>query len=159
TQPAIEIGPPTDWELVDDALSRLGEYDWLVFTSANGVRYFLDRLLARGLDLRALGTCQLAAVGPGTAAALGQYHLQADVIASNRVAEGSSDARRCEAEGKRLLGGRGSRGGEVLGELLRPSVGRFDELVVYEHRDVGAAGPEVLRKMEAGEFDWVPVSR
>ena len=47
-QPGIEIGPPTDWAAVDAALARLDQYDWLVFSSGNGVRYLLDRLLAGG---------------------------------------------------------------------------------------------------------------
>ena len=45
-----------------------------------------------------------------------------------------------------------------MGELLRPIVKQLDEVVVYNHRDVDAADPEILRKMEAGEFDWATVS-
>src|SRR5439155_5619742 len=47
-QPAIEIGPPADWRPVDAAIANLDHFDWLVFSSSNGVQYFLDRLLASG---------------------------------------------------------------------------------------------------------------
>ena len=56
-QPAIEIGPPTDWTPVDAAIERLSELDWLVFSSSNGVEYFLGRLLALGHDMRRLPAC------------------------------------------------------------------------------------------------------
>ena len=59
--------------LVDDALARLDEYDWLVFTSANGVDYFMLRLLLLGNDTRLLGELKLAVVGRATEEALLQY--------------------------------------------------------------------------------------
>ena len=79
-QPAIEIHPPRDWSAVDAALARLKEFDALVFSSVNGVRFFLERLLSGGRDLRALGDIlHIAAIGPGTAAELEKYHLRADL--------------------------------------------------------------------------------
>ena len=65
-QPAIEIAPPADWAPVDAALARIDEFDWIVFSSANGVRSLLDRLLGER-DLRALHQVKLAAIGPGSA--------------------------------------------------------------------------------------------
>ena len=50
-QPAIRIAAPADWRAVDAALARLGEFDWLVFSSAHGVRYFLDRASEKGTQL------------------------------------------------------------------------------------------------------------
>lgn len=157
-QPAIEVKPPEDWQAVDQAIEQLAQSDWLCFTSSNGVRFFLDRLFARGHDLRALGHCQLATVGPGTAATLAQYHLNPDLIASSHVAEGLADQLETEAAGKRLLWFRASRGREVLAERLRPVAAEFHEVVAYLHEDVEAADPDVLARMEAGEFEWVTVS-
>ena len=68
--PTVQILPLDDFGPLDDAIDRLGSFDWLVFTSGNGVRHFLDRLEARGRDLRALGHLKLAAIGPSTAEAL-----------------------------------------------------------------------------------------
>ena len=91
-QPAIEIGPPPDWAAVDAALARLDRYDWLVFSSGNGVRWFLDRLLAGGGDLRRLGGVKLAAIGPGTAAELAKYRLKADLMPAEYRAESLAEA-------------------------------------------------------------------
>src|SRR5262249_43023990 len=67
--PVVECRPPASWDDVDRAIGRLAEFDWLVFTSANGVQAFLGRLRETGHDLRALGQVKLAAIGPGTAEA------------------------------------------------------------------------------------------
>ena len=75
-QPAIELLPPDDWSPVDAVLARLDQYDWVVFSSANGVNFFLDRLLATGRDYRALGGVRLAAMGPGTADETGPPRAQ-----------------------------------------------------------------------------------
>ena len=72
--------PISDPGPLDAAIDRLASYDWLVFTSANGVRFFLERLTARGRDLRALGHLKLAAIGPATAEALAAFHLNADLV-------------------------------------------------------------------------------
>src|SRR6478672_396086 len=91
-QPAIEITPPTDWTPVDSAIERLPELDWLVFSSSNGVEYFFGRLLALGYDMRRLATVRLAAIGPGTAAALAEFHLKADLQPETYRAESLADA-------------------------------------------------------------------
>ena len=98
-QPAIEIGPPADWGPVDRAIERLSQFDWLVFSSANGVRFLLDRLLASGRDLRALGRVHLAAIGPGTAEELARFHLSADLQPTSFRAESLAAA--LESAGKR----------------------------------------------------------
>ena len=91
-QPAVSIGPPRDWAAVDAALARLDRCDWLVFSSGNGVRWFLDRLLAGGGDLRRLGGVKLAAIGPGTAAELANYRLKADLVPAEYRAESLAEA-------------------------------------------------------------------
>jgi uroporphyrinogen III methyltransferase / synthase len=157
-QSAIDVKPPNSWEAVDQAIERLGQWDWLCFTSSNGVRFFLERLFELGHDARALGQCQLATVGPGTASTLSQYHLNPDLIASLHVAEGMADQLETEVAGKRLLWVRASRGREVLAERLRPIASEFHEVVAYLHEDVETADPDLRTRMEAGEFDWVTVS-
>ena len=70
--PTIEMVPRMIGPL-DAALQHLGRYKWVVFTSANGVRAFMDRLFHMGLDVRALGRARLAVIGPATAQALRDY--------------------------------------------------------------------------------------
>lgn len=78
--PTIKIVPPDDRQPVVEALQGLGEYDWIVFTSPNGVAAFFDYFFKAFDDVRALGNIRLAAVGPATAAKLKDLHLRVDVM-------------------------------------------------------------------------------
>ncbi len=157
-QPAIEIGPPNDWAPVDAGLGRLDEFHWLVFSSANGVRYLLDRLLACGADLRRLGEIQLAAIGPGTAEELARYHLKADLVPDEYRAESLAAALVADARGQRFLLARASRGREVLAEELTAAGGIVDQIVVYTSRDIDEADPEIAAALTAGRIDWITVT-
>ena len=156
-QPAIEISPPADWALVDDALQRLDHYDWLVFSSANGVRYFFERLLATGGDMRRLGRVQLAAIGPGTAEELADFGLRADLMPGEFRAEALAEAL-AAADGRRFLLIRASRGREVLAERLRAAGREVDQVVTYRSSDVEQPIPEIAGALAAGEIDWVTVT-
>src|SRR5207237_1905019 len=104
---------PADWGPVDEALARLGEYQWLVFTSVNGVQAFLRRLRRTGRDLRALGHVRLAAIGPATADALRDYHLEPDLVPEAYRSEVLADALRERVAGQRVLLARADRGRAV----------------------------------------------
>jgi uroporphyrinogen III methyltransferase/synthase len=84
--PAIEIRPPEDSEALDAAIARLRTYDWIVFTSVNGVTHFLERLDASRRDLRAI-SAKLCAIGPATRAAIEALHLKVDLMPEEYVAE------------------------------------------------------------------------
>jgi uroporphyrinogen III methyltransferase/synthase len=91
--PSIEIATPDSWDQLDASIGRLGEYDWIVFTSANGVEFFFRRLLeTRGDATRALAKHQTCAIGPATARALALAGAAADVVASDSTAEGALKA-------------------------------------------------------------------
>ncbi len=157
-QPAIEISDPPDWERVDDALARLASFDWLVFSSANGVRYLLDRLLETGRDMRALTGVKLAAIGPGTSDALAQYHLHTDLAPDEYRAEALAEALSGVALGKRFLLARASRGREVLAEQLSAAGGEVHQVVVYSSTDVTEPDAEAARLMQQGQVHWVAVT-
>jgi uroporphyrinogen III methyltransferase/synthase len=157
-QPAIEITPPRDWAVVDRALSRLNEFDWLVFSSAHGVRHLLDRLLATGRDLRALGSIRLAAIGTGTAEVLRQFHLRADLLPEEFRAEALAEALGPQASGQRFLLARASRGREVLSEQLRAAGATVEQVVVYESVDVTQADQHVTELLGNGQIHWVTVT-
>jgi uroporphyrinogen III methyltransferase/synthase len=89
--PTIEIRPPADCAPLDRAIAQLDTYDWLVFTSANGVRFFLDRLDAGENDLRKL-RAKICAIGPATRAAVEALHLKVDLMGKEYVAEGMLEA-------------------------------------------------------------------
>lgn len=157
-QPAIEIGPPDDSRPLEDALSRLSEFRWIVFSSVNGVRSFCERLLASGRDMRALGTAKLAAVGPGTAEELRRYSLVADLVPATYRAESLAAELAETAAGASFLLVRASRGREVLAEMLAAAGGQITQVVAYRSGDVVAADPEVARRLSAGEIAWTTVT-
>jgi uroporphyrinogen III methyltransferase / synthase len=84
--PAIEIREPSNPKPLDDAIARLESYDWLIFTSANGVRYFIDALDKSARDLRSLKS-RICAIGPATKAAVEALHLKVDLVPKEYVAE------------------------------------------------------------------------
>ncbi|TAK96420.1 MAG: uroporphyrinogen-III C-methyltransferase [Verrucomicrobia bacterium] len=83
--PCIKIGPPSQHESFKDALLELGTYEWLVFTSPNGVKAFFDVFFRAHHDLRDIGGARIAAVGPGTAAKLRELHLQVDLMPEEAI--------------------------------------------------------------------------
>ncbi len=157
-QPAIRISDPPDWQPVDEALERLGGYDWLVFSSVNGVRYLLRRLIAGRADLRRLGGVRLAAIGPGTADALADFHLKADLVPQEFRAESLATALAADARGKRFLLARASRGREVLAEQLRSAGALVDQVVVYSSTDVTSPDEDAKRHLASGSVDWLLVT-
>ncbi|MEX2168769.1 MAG: uroporphyrinogen-III C-methyltransferase [Pirellulales bacterium] len=158
-QPAIEIAPPEDWRTIDAAIDRLSDFDWLVFSSCNGVKFFLQRLDERDLDGRAIGHAKLAAIGPATVAALAEYHLRADLVPDEYRAEALAEALAPHArQGAGFLLLRASRGREVLSEMLTAAGGSVEQVVVYESRDVPTADPQILAALQAGQIDWTTVT-
>lgn len=161
-QPAIRISDPPDWQPVDQALAKLEEFDWVVFSSANGVRYFLDRLLHTGGDMRRLGRVRLAAIGPGTAAELAQYHLQADLVPeqfrAEVLAEALLQALQPHPGEKRVLLVRASRGRPVLAEILQSAGVCVHQVIAYTSTDVTEPAPEIAQAMADGSIHWVTVT-
>jgi uroporphyrinogen III methyltransferase/synthase len=157
-QPAIEIGPPPDVDSLDSALPNLGNYDWVVFSSANGVNAVMSRLLSTDRDARAFGSANIAAIGPGTSGALLSYHLRADLVPDTYRAEALVEALAPRASGKRFLLVRASRGREVLAEGLKRAGAHVDQVIAYASNDVASPKPEVAAAMEAGHVDWITVT-
>jgi uroporphyrinogen III methyltransferase/synthase len=155
--PAVEIAEPADWTPADRAMDHLTVYQWLVFTSANGVHGFMVRLRGRGRDLRALGTLKLAVIGPATAEALRAYHLNADLVPAVFDSEHLAGALREAAAGQRVLLARANRGRELLREQLA-QVARVDEVAVYSQVDAVSPKAEVLDALRCGEIDYVTVT-
>ena len=155
-QPALEIHPPQDWSPVDRRLEDLGGWDWIAFTSANGVEFFFQRLFHRGGDLRRLAGTQVAAVGPGTAEALtrlgvvGVEHPKA-AFRAEALVEYLGE----RVSGKRVLVVRAERGRDVLASGLRSCGAEVEELVVYRSIEVEELRPEVSEVLEASPEAWI----
>lgn len=156
--PTIEIGPAPDPSAVDIVLDRLEQFDWLIFTSVNGIHGLLSRLWERGGDVRKLARARLAAIGPSTAAALARYSLRCDIIPDEYRAESLAEKLAPMVQGQRVLWARADRGRDVLPQRLTAAGAVFEQVVVYTNRDVTALPATELAMLERGEVDWIGLS-
>lgn len=156
--PTVEIREPDDWSPVDAAIRRLAEYDWLVFTSANGVHAFLGRLWALGFDIRALGAVQLAAIGPKTGDALRKLHLEPDLVPTKYQSEDLAAAlKQVILPGQRVLLARADRGREVLREQLTGHC-QVEQIAVYAQVDAVELDAAVLDQLRRGDIDYITLT-
>jgi uroporphyrinogen III methyltransferase / synthase len=156
-QPVIRISPPPDWHPVDEALARLHEFDWLVFSSANGVRYLFERIKGSGVFIQRVPP-RIAAMGPGTAEALAPYGLHADLVPEQFRAEALAEALTPYAAGRRFLLARASRGREVLAEQLTAAGAMVEQIVVYTSSDVEQPEADIAALLQSGRIDWITVT-
>jgi uroporphyrinogen III methyltransferase / synthase len=131
--PAIRIEPRIETEEVRDAVANLGEYSLVCLTSPNGVRLLFEAMREGGRDARALAGATVAAIGPGTARALAERGVAADVVPERFVAEALVEALAgIEVEGKRVLVARAAEARDVLPAALRERGAEVDVVALYE---------------------------
>ncbi len=151
--PVIEIAGPGDGGVgLASAVEHIGSYEWLVLTSANGARRLLDALYASGRDVRALGRTAVAAIGPGTAAALAERGVVADLVPAEYVAEAllASFPEAVRAGSSRLLLARAAVARDVLPAGLEKLGWQVD--VVEAYRTVRPeANPAMLDSLCAAD--------
>jgi uroporphyrinogen III methyltransferase/synthase len=123
--PAIKIHP------LDGPAPDLGRYDLVCLTSPNGVRVLFDRLTAAGADARAFGSTTVAAIGPGTAGALREHGITADIVPERFVAEGLLEAL-AAVPLRRVLIARAANARAVLEDTLRDRGAEVDVVALYE---------------------------
>jgi uroporphyrinogen III methyltransferase / synthase len=158
--PAVEIRDVSDTDAIDRTLDeiRTGRWDWVVFSSANGVRGLLDRLARRGRDVRDFGSVKFAAVGPKTAECLSDYRLNADLVPSTSFsAEGLAADLADAVRGRRVLLAKGRQGRDVLRQELS-RVSTVGEVVVYEQADSLENATDTLDALRRGEIRYVTLS-
>jgi uroporphyrinogen III methyltransferase / synthase len=156
--PAIRIEPVDDWSDVDFTMQRLHEFDWLIFTSVNGVEAFLGRLWQQGGDARQLARIKIAAIGTSTAEALANYHLRADLVPDEFRAEALAKVLTPLVKDQKVLWARASRGREVLTQELKNAGASVKELVVYQNLDVESLPENALVALSEGQLDWIGLS-
>jgi len=152
----INIEPVQSYDILDSELERLEEYHWVIFTSINGVKYFFERLYARGMDARDLKGPDIAVIGKSTADYLLNFGLNADLIPSVFTGEGLAESLLDQGiEGRNILIPRALQAREILPETLRGGGAQVTVAPVY--RNVPPQGrKEALRaELEAGEVDMI----
>lgn len=157
--PAIRIADPEDSAPLRSAVGNLSRYDWIVFTSANGVTRFFRELERQGGDSRWLGRCRIATIGPKTANALTAYGLRSDrtpdefrgeAVAETLLAEMPSPAT------TRILLPRAAVAREVLPDTLRAAGAEVDVVAAYRSASPDDDAIEAIRgRFAAGEVDVV----
>lgn len=153
--PTIEIVDRGESAAAKAAVANLGRYDWVLFTSANGVRAFFDAIWLHGRDARALAGARIGCIGPATAQALEARGVRCDLVPDAFVAEGLLEALRAAgAAGSRILLPRAKIARELLPEELRAAGAEVDVLPIYE-TVAPAIDPAVIARIAAGEADLI----
>jgi uroporphyrinogen III methyltransferase/synthase len=157
--PTIELRRPVDMRQVDAALKSASTYDWIIFTSANGVTHTRERLLELGLDVRAFGKARVASVGDATTKAIQeQLCLQVDLAPKAFVAEALAEelAGRGEVKGKRFLLLRADIARPILRERLEQGgASAVDDISVYESHPVKELPAGVVEAIKEKQVQWV----
>lgn len=154
--PTIAIGPVADEEPVEKAALGLSAYDWVVFTSVNGVERFFAVLDSIGLDSRAFAGVQVAAIGPATAERLRARGIRADFVPEKYVAESIVQGMLAlGVAGKKVLIPRAAKAREVLPEELAKAGALVEVVAVYETTVAAADPTEVRQALENREIDYV----
>jgi uroporphyrinogen III methyltransferase/synthase len=131
--PAIRIEPRIDTAVVATMVEDLHAYALVCLTSPNGAELLLDAMAERGLDARALANATIAAIGPGTARALRERGLIADIVPPRSIAESLVEAlREVEVEGRPVLIARAADARDVLPEALAERGALVDVVALYE---------------------------
>ena len=153
--PLLKMVPPADYSKLDEAIAQLGTYDWLIFTSVNGVRFFFERMKALGVGVDAI-TSQLAAVGPKTAEVLIAYGLSVAVIPSDYVAEGLFTSLHDQLlPGQRVLLPRADIARKMLPRELAQLGMDVTEVDVYHTVIDAELAPEAASQIQQGKIDVI----
>ena len=147
--PTIEIVNPTDsFKALDAAIKILHSFDWLIFTSANGVDKFFERLKTFRLDARALANAKVAAIGSATAEKLSTHGIFADLVPAEFRAEGLIDALKNSVAGKKILLARAETARDILPVELEKSGAEVTVAAAYK------TVPAAENNLD-GDFDMV----
>jgi len=154
--PSIKVIAPADYTPMDNSIENLSKFDWIVFTSVNGVEYFFDRLFSNGYDVRKLHTMKTACIGPATAEKLRGFGLKSDIIPKNYRAESVVDAFQNEAvKDKNILIPRAEQARPVLPVELKKMGAIVDEVVAYRTVEVAENAEVLIDQLRSGTVDAV----
>jgi len=153
--PTIKTVPPESFDSLDAAIDVIVSYDWLIFTSANGFNFFIQRFLAKGRDIRDMKGIKLCAIGTKTAGSLRNYGLKVDVIPDEFNAEGlisifSRQSPGGSLKGLRFLLPRAEAAREVFPQKVRESGGEIDTPVAYRTIKPEKHGKRLKRFLQEG---------
>jgi len=154
--PTIKIVQPSSWKGVDHAIGRLKSYDWVIFTSANGVNFFFQRLKEKGKTRHLLSGSKICAIGPATAKQLKKRPVRVDFIPKEFIAESILKGfKKMGIEGKQILLARAKKARDVLPEGLKRMGAKVDVVEVYLTIKPKGGAARLKRLLENKEVDVV----
>jgi len=154
--PTIEVVPPDSWDALDQAIEALESYQWLLFTSVNGVKYFLERLEVLGKDVRDLKGLRIGAIGPKTAETWHRLGIKPDLVPDEYRAEAVVECFKEQViKGTKILLPRAERAREVLPLELREMGAEVEVVSAYRTIKPDRNTNQVREMLEQGAIDMV----
>ena len=155
--PAIKVVPPDDFEPLDAAIENIAEYDWLIFTSVNGVAFFFDRLFNHhNLDVRGLGDIKTAVIGPVTRERLLDFGIRSDIMPESYRAESVVKAfEGQELKGKKILLPRAKEARPILPVELTAMGAAVNEVTAYATIEDRSGAELLIKNLRDGKVDIV----
>ena len=131
--PTIKIVPPANWHGLDEAIDKLTTYNWLIFTSANGVQFFFERLREKNKDIRDLKGIKICCIGPATARQIEDKGIKVDLVPEQFIAEGILESFAVmDLKGRKILIPRAAKARDVLPEGLKKFGASVDVVAAYQ---------------------------
>jgi uroporphyrinogen III methyltransferase / synthase len=154
--PTIEILPPSNWAPLDDAIQRLDSYNWIIFTSANGVAFFVRRIKELGKDIRDLKGVKIATIGPATASAVEMLGINVDLVPEEFISEGVVRAfAGHNLRGCRILLPRAEEARDVIPEGLAKMGADVDVVEAYRTVKADSDPAKLVRMFEDDRIDAI----
>lgn len=157
--PTIRVEELDDYAATDNAIARLSEFAWIVFTSVNGVENFWKRLMLASRDARALASSKIAAIGPATQGALRERGIVADLVPESSISEGVAQELIARGvEGRKILVARALEGREVLEKLLSEAGAQIEVAPCYRTVADASEAESVREMLARGAVSWLTFS-
>ena len=154
--PTIEIVPPLRWDGLDKAIGELHSYDWIIFTSANGVHFFWQRLKEEGRRLRLPPLLKVCAIGPATAKALKEKGVSVNYIPKEYIAEAILEGfEKMAIRGRRILLARAKIARDVLPRGLKKMGAEVDVVEVYRTVKPKGGARKLRHLLTEGKIDAI----
>ena len=154
--PTIKIIPPRDWSSLDASLNKLDTYNWIIFTSANGVQYFFERLLELNKDIRELKGVKICCIGPATAGQLQKMGIRVDLVPEYYISEGILKSfTGLNLREQKILIPRAAQARDVLPEGLKKMGAVVEVVAVYETVNSGKKKEDLLKLLRDNRIDVI----
>ena len=154
--PTIRILPPEDYGDLDRAIENIEKYQWIVFTSANGVRFFFERFCELRNDIRDLRGIKICTIGPATRDRVEEYNIRVDMVPEEYISDGVVKAfRGVDISGANVLLPRAEIAGDIIPDGLSELGANVDVATAYKTVNSGEDGETIKELVDSGKIDVI----